>query len=236
MNDEDVSSPGAVIKRISVDRDDAITPPNPDNRACVDAEWLIYRESILSHKRNVCSHRKCLLVSGWVLTLSGALSGIIRPITPAVGVCHMVGIMEGILLLVAAATWDQLCLSDVNAILVVLLLIFHSYANWMGTLLAALSNAAGNVYDATFLCLLTNDKESVNRAVAMLTNLAALFVPAAALILYGAIVSDRGPQRVATVCTVTLSLLIFSFAMCSPFLFPVVASGGAASSCPFARA
>ncbi|WP_019144940.1 hypothetical protein [Aeromicrobium massiliense] len=87
-----------------------------------------------------------LLVAGLVLFLLGLLTGLVVPAlkNPRMGVVsHLQGMTNGPFLVVVGLLWPMLALSRAWEVVAVVLLVYGTYANWLGTQLGALWGAGG---------------------------------------------------------------------------------------------
>jgi hydroxylaminobenzene mutase len=85
-----------------------------------------------------------LVVLGLVLFLLGLLTGLAVPAlkNPRMGVAsHLQGMTNGPFLVVAGLLWPSLDLSHLWEVVAVVLLVYGTYANWLGTQLGALWGA-----------------------------------------------------------------------------------------------
>ncbi len=85
-----------------------------------------------------------LLSAGFFLLLLGLLTGFTMPLlaNPRMGLSsHLQGITNGLLLIALGLCWGRLTLSRWQAMLVQVLALYGSFANWLATLLAAIWGA-----------------------------------------------------------------------------------------------
>ena len=88
--------------------------------------------------------QELLLVLGLVLFLLGLLTGLIVPIlkNPRMGVAsHLQGMTNGPFLVLVGLMWPHLHLSRAWEIVVIVLLAYGAYANWLATQLGAVWGA-----------------------------------------------------------------------------------------------
>jgi (hydroxyamino)benzene mutase len=86
------------------------------------------------------STRKALLVSGALLFLIGLLSGVLVPqmLNPRMGLsAHLAGVQNALVLLVLAAVWEHVVLSQRLRVSLCWLGIFSMYGFWLALQLAA---------------------------------------------------------------------------------------------------
>lgn len=169
--------------------------------------------------------QRIVLAGGFMLVLGGCLSGLIgapfffqqgaaRTIvpldnapTPAVGVAHTIGCLEGVFLIATGASWHLLRLDNVNRWIAVGLLFGHSYGNWLGTVVAAITQASGNQYDPSFMCSMLSHSIVANNVVAFLLNSSLLVLPLMPLLMFGALATKTAPQ--APIRWITIIGIVF---------------------------
>jgi len=139
------------------------------------------------------STARSIMTHGWLQVLAGCLGcAILTAVspggrtTPAIGVLHKIGCIQGALLVGAAGSWHLLRLSPANQWHAWACLLVCVWPNFWGPVIAALSGASGNAYDPSFTCSMTNSDYHWNLAVSIMVNFAAFIVPAALIILFGA--------------------------------------------------
>nr|O52214.1 RecName: Full=Hydroxylaminobenzene mutase HabA; Short=HAB mutase; AltName: Full=(Hydroxyamino)benzene mutase [Pseudomonas oleovorans]AAB94122.1 hydroxylaminobenzene mutase [Pseudomonas oleovorans] len=89
-----------------------------------------------------------LFASGLVLFLLGLVTGLLVPVSknPRMGVAgHLQGMTNGPLLIIAGLLWPYLELPDAWQLATFWLLIYGTYANWLGVQLAALWGAGAKL-------------------------------------------------------------------------------------------
>lgn len=87
-----------------------------------------------------------LLLLGFVLVTMGLVSGLFTakfPNTRMALANHMVGLVNGLLLVALGLVWPQLDLGHAWLVAAFWLAIYASFANWLATFLAAVWNSGG---------------------------------------------------------------------------------------------
>lgn len=177
--------------------------PGPGTAALaseVDVDTSVFAEEY-SHEV-MDTTRRMTLFGGFLLVLLGCLSGLMFLVlpasgdtitggpTPAVGVAHSLGCIEGILLIAIAAVWHLLHLDVHNRQLAVVLCLGHAYANWFGTFIAAWKHASGNAYDPSFTCSTMNTQVLPNMIVSVMLNVSLLVIPLMWMMMLGVLAKD----------------------------------------------
>lgn len=130
-----------------------------------------------------------LFVLGLVLFLLGLVTGFAVPAVknPRMGLAsHMQGMTNGPFLVIIGLLWPYLALADVWQIVVVVLLAYGTYANWLATQLAAIWGA-GRKYApaAAGSHSATRAKESIVNF--LLASLAPAMVAATIILIVGVV-------------------------------------------------
>jgi len=147
--------------------------------------------------------RRATLFGGFLLVLLGCLSGfmfvflpaagdrITKGPTPAVGVAHQLGCLEGVLLIAIAAAWHLVHLNARNRNIAAACCLIHAYGNWLGTFVAAWKHASAAAFDPSFTCSMMNQNKKINLLVDFLLNLSALIIPLMWMLMLGTVAKDR---------------------------------------------
>jgi hydroxylaminobenzene mutase len=140
----------------------------------------------MTHTNNDLTTSQRLLQFGMVLFFLGLVTGFMMPVfaNPRMGLAsHLEGVMNGLFLVSLGLIWTRLQLTVLLKRLVIVLVVFGTFSNWLATLLAALWGAGSMMSIAANGMTGSQWQESLISG--LLLSLSAAMLVVVALLIYG---------------------------------------------------
>jgi hypothetical protein len=142
--------------------------------------------------------------------------------TKTVGVVHTIGVIQGGLLLGAAAGWHLMPFDQPTEAVTGWLLLGPLWSNLLGVYVAALTNSAGNAFDPSFTCVLLSKEVAANVVVSLLLNCSLPILVPFGTCAFISLFPHKGNGPWFWKVNVGLGVLLFVIAIVLTVVIPVV--------------